>query len=109
LTKSFASVLNFTPVVGSTAWMLVSAKAGNVEVTISNGLMLGAELGFLGGTVGRLETAGHPYSHLPLVQRGWKETNAFFKVEGTQVNIGLGNGNALNVFNFNIQHFKIIP
>jgi RHS repeat-associated protein len=67
------------------------------------------------GTVSQLEsigvrnaTAGHPFGNLPLVNKGWKSTNAFFKVEGTQVNIGLGNGNALNIFNSNIKRFKEI-
>lgn len=67
------------------------------------------------GTVSQLENIGvrnaaavHPYGNLPLVGRGWKSTNAFFKLEGTQVNIGLGNGTALDIFNSNIQNFRII-
>ena len=52
--------------------------------------------------------SAHPMGHLPLVSRGWKGTNAFFKVEGAQMNIGLGNGNALNIFNSNIRSFKVI-
>jgi hypothetical protein len=51
---------------------------------------------------------GHPYGNLPLVDKGWKANNAFFKVEGNQVNIGLGNGKALNVFNSNIKNIKQI-
>jgi len=43
---------------------------------------------------------------LPLVESPWMKTNAFFKVEGNQVNIGLGLGNALKIFNSNIQSFK---
>lgn len=57
----------------------------------------------------RNAAAGHPYGYLPLVGKGWKATNAFFKVEGTQINIGLGSGNALNIFNSNIQNFNVIP
>ena len=52
--------------------------------------------------------SGHPLPNLPIVQKGWKSTNAFFKLEGTQVNIGLGNGEALNIFNSGIQNFKRI-
>lgn len=54
----------------------------------------------------RNTAASHPFEHLPLVGKGWKETNAFFKVEGNQVNIGLGNGKALEIFNSNIQSFN---
>ena len=32
--------------------------------------------------------------------------NAFFKGEGTQTNIGLGKGKALEIFNSNIIYFK---
>lgn len=67
-----------------------------------------ATLSQLEGIGVRNSASGHPYSHLPLVERGWKGSNAFFKVEGTQVNIGLGNGKALNIFNSNIRSFRVI-
>lgn len=43
----------------------------------------------------------------------WMETNALFKTEGSQIkmkqiNIGLGNGKALKLFNDNIVKFEII-
>jgi len=64
------------------------------------------------GTLSQLEEIGvrnaareHPLGNLPLVQKGWKAINAFFKVEGDQMNIGLGNGSALDIFNSSIQHF----
>jgi len=73
------------------------------------------------GTVSQLQNIGvrnaaigHPLKHLPLVQSGWKGANAFFKLEKTalnpnHINIGLGNGRALNIFNSNIQNFRKIP
>jgi hypothetical protein len=35
----------------------------------------------------------------PLVSKGWTATSAFFKGEGNQINIGLGRGAALDIFN----------
>jgi hypothetical protein len=48
------------------------------------------------------------YGHLPGVQRGWGSSSAFFKAEGAQVNIGLGRGDALNVFNRNLIRFTLV-
>lgn len=56
--------------------------------------------------VGALATK--QFGDMPLVESGWKWTNAFFKTEGQQVNIGLGVGNALETFNENIISFKAI-
>lgn len=42
------------------------------------------------------------YSNMPIVQKGWTPSNAFFKGEGNQINIGLGKGSALDIFNNNI-------
>ena len=36
----------------------------------------------------------------------WTENFAFFKAEGSQINIGLGKGKALEIFNSNISTFK---
>jgi hypothetical protein len=36
---------------------------------------------------------------MPLVSKGWNAVSAFFKAEGGQVNIGLGRGPALDIFN----------
>ncbi len=55
------------------------------------------------------------YGELPVVQSGWKGSSAFFKQEGTgtlagpQINIGLGHGPALNIFNDNLIKFNIVP
>ena len=46
------------------------------------------------------------YGTLPQVSKGWNENFAFFKGEGTQTNIGLGQGKALEIFNSNIISFK---
>lgn len=79
------------------------------------------EINLRPGTVSQLQNIGvrnaaigHPLKHLPLVQSGWKGANAFFKLEKTalnpnHINIGLGNGRALNIFNSNIQNFRKIP
>ena len=49
------------------------------------------------------------YANLPLVQRGWTATSAFFKLEGDVVNIGLGRGTALDIFNSSLVNFGSIP
>ena len=51
--------------------------------------------------------SGPLYDGLPMVQRGWTSTNAFFKMEGGVVNTGLGNGAALDTFNSGIQSFHL--
>lgn len=62
-------------------------------------------VGVTDGTKLVSETYGGP---MPLVKKGWKQENAFFKKEGDQVNIGLGNGEALEIFNQNIVKFEQI-
>ncbi|SDQ82063.1 RHS repeat-associated core domain-containing protein [Chryseobacterium soldanellicola] len=54
-------------------------------------------------------SSAHPFSSMPSVGKGWKSTNAFFKVEGNQLNVGLGNGKALDIFNSGIKSAKPIP
>ena len=51
---------------------------------------------------------GNSYSTMPNVSSGWTNTNAYFKAEGTIINIGLGKGTALDIFNNNIISYKII-
>ena len=48
------------------------------------------------------------YSKMPIVKKGWMKTNAFFKAERDIINIGLGNGQALSIFNSGILWFKPI-
>jgi RHS repeat-associated protein len=45
---------------------------------------------------------------LPTVSKGWTANNAYFKGEGDQINIGLGKGKALDLFNDNIESFSPI-
>lgn len=45
------------------------------------------------------------YPNMQPVFKGWMSTNAYFKAEGTIVNIGLGYGKALNIFNKGILSF----
>jgi RHS repeat-associated protein len=45
---------------------------------------------------------------LPTVRRGWGRRSALFKPEGSQVNIGLGTGPALNTFNNSIRGFEVL-
>ena len=44
---------------------------------------------------------------MPLVSKGWTTANAFFKAEGAQINIGLGRGTALDLFNSNLRGFSV--
>jgi RHS repeat-associated protein len=46
------------------------------------------------------------YPNMPVVFKGWARTSAFFKGEGTQINIGLGRGRALDIFNDAITAFE---
>jgi hypothetical protein len=52
---------------------------------------------------------GTAFEGLPTVSGGWTDSSAFFKWEGGTVNIGLGNGSALNTFNNNIVSFGLVP
>jgi len=69
------------------------------------------------GTAGALRAVGvrdsskivrEVYEDLPEVTSGWNQSNAFFKGEGGQVNIGLGRGDALEIFNDNIQGYSVV-
>ena len=51
---------------------------------------------------------GASYPNMPLVGRGWPAGNAFFKAEGAQINIGLGRGGALEIFNNNVARVNVI-
>ncbi|MFF0725309.1 DUF6531 domain-containing protein [Streptomyces sp. NPDC004134] len=54
-------------------------------------------------------TAGK-YPDMPQVSKGWVSDHAFFKKEGKDhVNIGLGQGKALDLFNDSFTDFKEIP
>lgn len=47
------------------------------------------------------------YPDMPLVSKGWRNSAAFFKGEGPgHVNIGLGGGRALDIFNDAILSFE---
>ena len=54
------------------------------------------------------------YEQMPYIddikreQGSWKEKYAFFKGEKMQVNIGMGNRDALGIFNFNIKTYSKI-
>jgi RHS repeat-associated protein len=62
----------------------------------------------LGMGVRNAGLSGGAYDSLPLVQRGWGSSSAFFKLEGVVVNIGLGRGTALDTFNNMIVNFRLI-
>jgi hypothetical protein len=49
---------------------------------------------------------GAAYPDMPAVSSGWTSTSAFFKGEGNQINIGLGRGNGLDIFNDSIIDFN---
>jgi hypothetical protein len=64
------------------------------------------------GAVGVRDTsklATQRFPGMPLVSKGWASSSAFFKGEGTQINIGLGRGPALNIFNEAIMGFEEVP
>lgn len=47
------------------------------------------------------------YPNMPYVSGvKWTENFAFFKAEDSQINIGLGKGKALEIFNSNISTYK---
>lgn len=46
---------------------------------------------------------------LPMVGKGWTKNNAFFKGEGDQINVGLGRGTALDIFNAHVESFVKVP
>jgi hypothetical protein len=46
---------------------------------------------------------------MPLVSSGWTSTSAFFKGEGGILNIGLGRGPALDIFNDAILGYEVVP
>ena len=48
------------------------------------------------------------YPNMALVKKGWMPTNAFFKAENGIINIGLGYGQALDIFNSGIIWFSIV-
>ncbi len=45
------------------------------------------------------------FPNMPVIESGWTRSGAFFKAEGTQINIGLGRGKALDIFNDHIIDF----
>lgn len=63
------------------------------------------EIGLLNGD--RAMLAREVYPNMPYVSGvKWTENFAFSKAEGSQINIGLGKGSALEIFNSNISTFK---
>ncbi|MEV0079597.1 putative T7SS-secreted protein [Nocardia neocaledoniensis] len=49
------------------------------------------------------------YPDMPVVSKGWNSDHAFFKGEGpSHINIGLGAGSALEIFNRGIAGFKLL-
>jgi hypothetical protein len=50
--------------------------------------------------------AARAFPDMPLVSKGWSATSAFFKGEGERINIGLGRGTALDIFNEGLTDFE---
>jgi hypothetical protein len=46
------------------------------------------------------------FPNMPQVQSGWARSSAYFKQEGDIINIGLGQGSALDMFNEAITGFR---
>ncbi|HEV7129339.1 MAG TPA: hypothetical protein VGN32_18035, partial [Ktedonobacterales bacterium] len=53
--------------------------------------------------------ASAAYPDMPLVGSGWAKSSAFFKGEGGILNIGLGRGPALDIFNDQILDYEEVP
>ena len=75
------------------------------------------ELQLQAGTIEKLAQIGvrdsssvvtKAYPTMPPVSKGWTSTSAFFKGESGQINIGLGRGDALDVFNANIKRVNVV-
>ena len=49
------------------------------------------------------------FPNMPVVGKGWMSSSAYFKAEGEQINIGLGRGRALGLFNEAITAFEEVP
>lgn len=76
----------------------------DTQVGTQNALM---EMGVRNRALG---FTGTPYEGLPLVESGWSSSSAYFKIEAPGlVNIGLGQGPALNTFNESIINFNLVP
>lgn len=69
------------------------------------------------GTIAQLESIGvsdgsplvrSQYPDMPIGGKGWNREHARFKGEGTQINIALGKGDALDIFNDNITDYNVI-
>ena len=69
------------------------------------------------GTIGRLREIGvrahggksaRLLPDLPVVRKRWGKRHALFKPEGDQINIGLGTGRALDIFNNGTRGFGIM-
>jgi hypothetical protein len=54
----------------------------------------------------RLKSAAYP--NIPKVFGGWAASAAYFKGEGDIINIGLGRGPALDIFNGAIKGYKVV-
>lgn len=53
---------------------------------------------------------GAMYPDMPLVASGWALTSAFFKGQGPNlINIGLGRGTALDIFNEAVAGYEVVP
>ena len=69
------------------------------------------------GTIAQLEAIGvsdgspmvrDKYPEMPVGGKGWADEHARFKQEGTQINIALGKGDALDIFNDNITGSNVV-
>lgn len=48
------------------------------------------------------------YPGMSVVSKGWMADSAYFKGEGDQINIGLGDGQALNIFNDYLDSYDVL-
>ena len=60
------------------------------------------------GVRGESSTLAKEFSNMPKSESGWGKNHARFKEEKGQLNIGLGKGDALDIFNENIVEADVI-
>jgi len=59
------------------------------------------------GVRGQGEDLRELYPNMPEAKKGWNTNNVLFKLEDPNINIGLGKGKGLEIFNDNIESFKV--
>ena len=113
MSKAHVEELQATGRLPATAATFISPSAefsSAYEGTMAEFTMRGGTTDALAGVGVRDASAvtSGAFPDMPLVSRGWTTSSAFFKSEGGIINIGLGRGTALDIFNDAIQGFRVL-